>query len=114
MRLILLWLANALALLAVTWLLPSIEVASFGAALIAALGLGLVNSLVRPVLAFLTLPLSVLTLGMFYLILNALLFWIASAFLPGFAVGGFVPALLGSMLYGLIAWVLSLFVPKKA
>lgn len=113
MRLILLWILNAVALLAVTWLVPSIQVSGFGAALVAALVLGLINTLVRPVLVFLTLPITVLTLGLFYLVLNALLFWLASALLPGFAIDGFVSALLGSLLYGGIAWVLSALVPRS-
>lgn len=113
MRLLLVWILNAVALLAVTWLLPSIQVTGFGAALMAALALGFINTLVRPVLALLTLPITVLTLGLFYLVLNGLLFWLASAVIPGFHVAGFGPALLGALLYGLIAWVLSALVPGK-
>lgn len=113
MRLLLLWGLNALALLAVTYVMPSIQVAGFGAALIAALALGLINTLVRPVLTILTFPITVLTLGLFYLVLNALLFWLASALLPGFEVQGFVSALFGSILYGLIAWALSALIPDK-
>ena len=113
MRLLLLWILNAVALLAVTYLLPSIQVSSFGTAMLAALGLGLINTLVRPVLAILTLPLTVLTLGIFYLVLNGLLFWLASALLPGFQVQGFGSALLGALLYGVIAWALSALTPDK-
>ncbi|MFO7542440.1 MAG: phage holin family protein [Thiobacillus sp.] len=113
MRLLLLWLMNALALLAVTYLLPAIQVTGFGSALIAALVLGLVNTLVRPVLALLTLPITVLSLGLFYLVLNALLFWLVGALLPGFEVQGFVAALIGATLYGLIAWTLALLIPNK-
>lgn len=113
MRLLLVWILNAVALLAVTWLLPSIQVTGFGAALMAALALGFINTLVRPVLALLTLPITVLTLGLFYLVLNGLLFWLASAVIPGFHVAGFGPALLGALLYGLIAWALSALVPGK-
>ena len=113
MRLLLLWFLNAVALLAVTWLLPSIQLTGLGAALIAALGLGFINTLVRPVLALLTLPITVLTLGIFYFVLNGLLFWMASALLPGFHVQGFASALLGAILYGLIAWALSALIPNK-
>jgi putative membrane protein len=113
MRLLLLWILNALALLAVAWLLPSIALSGFGSALLAALGLGLINTLVRPVLALLTLPLTVLTLGIFYLVLNGLLFWLASALLPGFHVAGFGAALVGAILYGVIAWALSALIPDK-
>ncbi|MCA1926347.1 MAG: phage holin family protein [Thiobacillus sp.] len=113
MRLLLLWILNAVALLAVTYLLPSIQVDGFGSVLLAALVLGFINTLVRPLLALLTLPITVITLGLFYLVLNGLLFWLASALIPGFQVGGFVSALLGALLYGVIAWVLSALVPGK-
>jgi len=113
MRLLLLWILNAVALLAVTYLLPTIQVAGFGTALIAALVLGFINTLVRPVLTLLTLPITVLTLGIFYLVLNGLLFWFASALLPGFHVQGFVSAMVGAILYGVIAWALSALIPNK-
>ena len=113
MRLLLLWILNAIALLAVTYLLPTIQVSGFGTALVAALVLGFINTLVRPVLAILTLPITVLTLGIFYLVLNGLLFWLASALLPGFQVQGFVSALVGAVLYSVIAWALSALVPNK-
>jgi len=113
MRLLLLWILNAIALLAVTYLLPSIQISGFGTALLAALVLGFINTLVRPVLAILTLPITVLTLGIFYLVLNGLLFWLASALLPGFQVQGFVPAMIGAILYGVITWVLSALIPNN-
>lgn len=113
MRILMVWLLNALALLAVAYLLPSIRVEGFGSALIAALVLGLINTLIRPLLTLLTLPLTVITLGLFYLVLNGLLFWLASALLPGFQVSGFLAALAGAILYGLIAWGLSAFLPEQ-
>ena len=113
MRLILLWILNAVALLAVTWLLPSITLSGFGSALVAALVLGFINTLIRPVLVLLTLPLTVLTLGIFYLVLNGLLFWLAGELLPGFEVAGFGSALLGAILYGVIAWALAALIPAK-
>lgn len=111
MRILLLWLLNALALLAVAYLLPAIQVASFGWALAAALVLGLINTLVRPVLAILTLPITLLTLGVFYFVLNGLLFWLAGNLLPGFHVTNFGAAFVGAILYGVIAWVLSALIP---
>ncbi|MEW6415041.1 MAG: phage holin family protein [Pseudomonadota bacterium] len=110
MRLLLLWILNAVALLAVTYLLPAIQIAGFGSALLAALVLGFINTLVRPLLAILTLPITVLTLGIFYLLLNGLLFWLAGALLPGFEVAGFWAAVFGAILYGVIAWALSALV----
>ncbi|WP_018078466.1 phage holin family protein [Thiobacillus denitrificans] len=112
MRLLLLWILNAVALLAVTWLLPTIQVTGFGTALLAALVLGFINTLVRPVLTLLTLPITLLTLGIFYLVLNGLLFWLASALLPGFHVQGLVSAMVGAILYGVIAWALSALIPN--
>ena len=107
MRLILLWLLNAVALLAVAYLLPTIHVASFGAAMIAALLLGLVNAVLRPLLLLLTLPVTLLTLGLFIFVINGLMFWLAGSLIEGFAVDGFWPAVLGSLLYSVIAWALS-------
>src|SRR5512143_3826218 len=113
MRLLLVWILNAVALLAVTWLLPTIQVSGFGSALAAALVLGFINTLVRPLLTLLTLPITLLTLGIFYLVLNGLLFWLAGALLPGFEVHGFLSAMVGAILYGVIAWALSALIPHS-
>src|SRR5829696_7680581 len=99
MRILLVWLINALALIAVAYLLPSISVSSFTAALIAALVLGLVNAIVRPVLVLLTLPVTVITLGLFIFVINGLLFWFVGSILEGFHVQGFWSALIGSILF---------------
>ncbi len=107
MRLILLWILNAVALLAVAYLLPAIHVASFGAAMLAALLLGLVNTVVRPLLLLLTLPVTLLTLGLFIFVVNGLMFWLAGTLIDGFAVGGFWPAVFGSLLYSVVSWALS-------
>ena len=107
MTLILVWILNAIALLIVAYLLPGISVASFGAALIAALVLGLLNTLVKPVLILLTLPITVVTLGLFLLVLNALVFWFAGSILKGFQVAGFWWALAGAIVYSLISGLLS-------
>jgi putative membrane protein len=105
-RMLIGWLLNAIALLAVAYLLPSIHVASFGAALVAALVLGLVNTLIRPVLVVLTLPVTVLTLGLFLLVINGLLFWAVGNLLDGFSVGGLWSGIFGALLYSLISWLL--------
>ncbi|HLU78308.1 MAG TPA: phage holin family protein [Burkholderiaceae bacterium] len=107
MTLLLVWILNAIALLIVAYLLPGITVASFGAALIAALVLGLLNTLVKPVLILLTLPITVVTLGLFLLVLNALVFWFAGSILKGFQVAGFWWALAGAIVYSLISGLLS-------
>lgn len=107
MELLLIWILNAVALLIVAYILPGIAVASFWSALIAALVLGLLNTLVKPVLVLLTLPITVVTLGLFLLVLNALVFWFAGSVLRGFQVNGFWWALLGALIYSIIAGLLS-------
>ncbi|GGX20527.1 membrane protein [Pigmentiphaga litoralis] len=111
MTLLLVWLLNAVALLVVAYLLPGITVASFGSALIAALVLGLLNMLVKPLLVLLTLPITIVTLGLFLIVLNALLFWFAGSILKGFQVNGFWWAVIGALLYSLISGLLSSIVP---
>lgn len=106
-RFLLAWLVNTLALIAVAYLMPSITVSSFGAALIAALVLGLVNAIVRPVLVLLTLPVTILTLGLFIFVLNGLLFWMVASWLEGFNVAGFWSGVLGAILFSLVSWLLS-------
>jgi len=101
------WLLSALALLAVAYLYPGVKVESFFAAAVAALLLGLVNALIRPILVVLTLPVTILTLGLFIFVINALLFWLVAEIVQGFAVQGFVAALVGSLLYSLITLVVS-------
>ena len=99
MRLILKWLLSALALLAVTYLYSGVQVSSFTSALIAAAVIALLNMIVRPVLVVLTLPVTIVTLGLFLFIINALMFWAASGLLSGFTVTGFGAALIGSLIY---------------
>jgi len=109
-RLLAVWLINALALMAVAYLMPSVEVSSFGAALVAALVLGLVNAIVRPILVLLTLPVTILTLGLFIFVLNGLLFWMVGSWLQGFEVAGFWPAVFGAIVFSIISWALSALV----
>ena len=107
MELIIVWLLNAVALLIVAYILPGITMASFGSALAAAVVLGLLNTLVRPVLVFLTLPITVVTLGLFLLVINALVFWMAGSVLKGFQVAGFWWAMLGAVVYTIVSGFLS-------
>jgi putative membrane protein len=107
MMLIARWVVNAAMLLLVAYLYPGVQVDGLGAALIAALLLGLVNALVRPLLVLLTLPVTVLTLGLFIFVINAALFWFVAEIVRGFRVTGFGAALLGSILYSLFTLVSS-------
>lgn len=106
-KLLVSWLINAGALLALPYLFNSIQIKSFYTALIVALVLGLVNAIIRPVLVLLTLPVTLLTLGLFILVINALLFWFVASFIDGFTVIGFWAAFFGALVYGLISWILS-------
>ena len=108
MKLIVRWMLLAAALLLVAHLYPGVSVASFGAALVAALVLGLFNTLVRPLLVLLTLPVTVLTLGLFLFVINALMFWAAANVLGGFNVTGFGAALIGSLIYSLCGMVIDM------
>jgi len=113
LNLIAAWIVNALALLALPYVIPSIQVAGFGTALLVAVVLGLINTLLRPLLILLTLPATLLTLGLFIFVINALLFQLAGYLVDGFNVGGFWPALLGSLAYSLISWLLSAILLRK-
>ncbi len=111
-KLLIRWALLAGALLLVAHLYTGVTVSSFGAAMVAALVLGLLNSLVRPVLLLLTLPITVLTLGLFIFIINALMFWAAAGLLDGLHVNGFAAALIGSLLYSLCAMAIDLLVER--
>ncbi|SOY39980.1 conserved hypothetical protein; putative TRANSMEMBRANE PROTEIN [Cupriavidus taiwanensis] len=107
MRLLVVWIINAVALFVLPYIIPSIHIKSFGSAMLAALVLGLVNTLIRPLLVILTLPVTLLTLGLFIFVINALLFLFVGNLLSGFTVDGFWAALLGSILYSVISWLLA-------
>lgn len=102
MKLLLNWLLSAMALMAVAQLISGIHVAGLGTALVAAFVIGLLNLLLRPILVILTLPVTVLTLGLFLFVINAGMFWVAARVLDGFSVDGFGGALLGSLVYSLL------------
>ena len=102
MKLILKWLFSAVALLAVAYLYSGVTVTSFTSALIAAAVLGALNTVVRPVLVLLTLPVTLVTLGLFLFVINALMFWAAASLLGGLHVTGFVAALIGSLIYSVL------------
>ena len=104
MQLLLRWLLNALALIAVANIVPGIHIDTFYHALIAALILGLVNALVRPLLILLTLPVTVLTLGLFVLVINALMILLVSTIVQGFSVASFSAAFLAAI----VLWVISM------
>jgi len=114
MRLLLTWLINAIALIALPYVVSSITVDSFLTALLVAIVLGFVNAIIRPILVILTLPVTILTLGLFIFVINGLLFWAVGSFWPGFHVNGFWAGFFGAIVYSIISWILSaIVVPRK-
>lgn len=106
MRLIVHWLIVAAALWVAETLLPGVQITSGAALAVAALVLGLVNALVRPVLSLLALPITILTLGLFYLVVNGAAFGLAAALVPGFDIAGFGTAILGALIVSVVSWLL--------
>ncbi|MDO5288605.1 MAG: phage holin family protein [Pseudomonadota bacterium] len=113
LRLLLKWLLSAAALLAVAYIYGGVSVASFGTAMVAALVIGLLNMLVRPILVVLTIPITLITLGLFLFVINALMFWAASGLIGGFAVSGFWAALLGSLIYSALDVLIDMVLEKR-
>jgi putative membrane protein len=113
MRLLLTWLINTVAIFALPHLLDSVAVDSFTTALFAALVLGLVNTLIRPILVVLTLPVTLLTLGLFIFVINGLMFWLASRLLDDFHVTSFGWAVLAALVYSLISWAVNAVILRK-
>ena len=98
---------NGLAIIIAAWLLPGIHISSSLSALLAGVILGFVNAIVRPVLFFLTLPITLLTLGLFIFVLNAICFALTAWLVPGFSVDGFFSALVGALLVSVVSWILN-------
>ena len=113
MRLLLIWALNAVALLLVAYIIPGVHLEDFYSALVAVLALGLVNTLLRPIFVLLTLPVTLLTLGLFLFVVNALLFWFVGDILSGFRVDGFLSALFGSIVYSVASWLFSSIIKNK-
>jgi putative membrane protein len=113
MRVLLVWILNAVALWLVSLLRPGVTVAGELSAFIAAIVLGLVNAVVKPVLIILTLPVTVITLGLFLLVINGLLFWAVGSLLPGFHVEGFWWGVAGAFVYSVLTWAFSSLLPQE-
>lgn len=109
-RLFAAWMINTLALFLLPYVFPWVQVDSMLAALVAALALGLVNVLIRPILFVLTLPATVVTLGLFIFVINGLLFWLVGSFVDGFRVTGFWSAVFGAIVYSVISWAIAALV----
>ena len=113
MRLLAIWLINALALLALPYLMQSVAISSFSTAMLVAVVLGFVNTIIRPILVLLTLPVTVLTMGLFIFVINGLMFWGVANMVAGFHVAGFWAAVGAALLYSVISWTLSTLLLKK-
>ncbi len=113
MRMLLNWFINAAALFAVPYMTNSVQVDGIMTALVAALILGLVNVLIRPLLILLTLPVTFISLGLFIFVINGLMFWLVANFIKGFSVDGFGSAIIGALLFSIISWALSTLLIEK-
>ena len=113
MKLFIGWILNALALLGVAYVVPNIHVSSIWIAAIAAVVIGLANMLIKPILVILTLPVTIITLGLFILLINGVLFWAVGHFLQGFEVKTLMAGIIGALAYSVISWILSAIVINK-
>jgi len=107
------WIISAIAILATAYALPGVTAEGFGAALIVALVLGILNAFIRPILLTLTLPVNVLTLGLFTLVINTLLIMAADAVVPGFQISGFLTALIFGIVLAIITYLINWLVPDR-
>jgi putative membrane protein len=107
------WLVNTMALLAVAYFVPNIHVSGFIVAMIAAVVIGLVNVLIKPILVILTLPVTILTLGLFIFVINGILFWGVGHFLQGFEVQTLKAGIIGAIAYSVLSWILSAILIEK-
>lgn len=106
------WVVVAVALWVTAYLVPGVTISSWTSLAIAALVLGFVNAIVKPILVILTLPITILTLGLFYLVVNALVFGLAAALVPGFQIAGPMPAIIGALVTSIVSWFLGLFATR--
>lgn len=113
MHLFLRWVVSALSVILTAYIVPGVRIANVWTAFIAALIIGLINALVRPLILLLTLPVNILTLGLFTLVINGLMFWLASSIVKGFDVANFTAAFLGALVYWLVSWVANGLLQKE-
>lgn len=112
MKLIITWLLSTAAILISAWLIPGAELSSFWAGLLVALVLGVVNAVIRPLLILLTLPINILTLGLFTLVINALMILLVAAIIPGFMISSFWVAIIFSIILAIVVWMLEALLDK--
>jgi len=110
---ILRWIVNALILMIIPFMVPGVEIRNFCTALIFVNALAFVNTIIRPILIILTLPINILTLGLFTLIINTFMFWLAASFVKGFGAAGFWPAFFAALIYSVISMIINHFTRDK-
>jgi putative membrane protein len=106
------WLVVAVALWVTAYLVPGVTISSWTALAIAALVLGFINAIVKPILVILTLPITIITLGLFYLVVNAIAFGLAAFLVPGFQIAGWMSAILGALVTSIVSWFLGMFTKR--
>jgi len=106
------WIILALALILVAYITPGMEISGLFAALISVVVISLVNTFVKPIIVFLTLPINIVTLGLFLIVINALMFGLAAFLVPGFTLGGMFPAILGSIFYSILSLIINMAAKK--
>ena len=106
-------LLTALSLLMVDLIVPGVDIATFASALLAALSIGFVNGSIRPILSFLSFPITILTLGFFALVVNGFCFWLATLVVPGFSVHGVLSFFLAPMVFSLVSTLLNTYISEK-
>jgi putative membrane protein len=106
------WLVVAVALWTTAYVVPGVTISSWTALAIAALVLGFVNAIIKPILVILTLPITVLTLGLFYLVVNGIAFALAAALVPGFQIAGAMAAIVGALVTSIISWFIGIFAKR--
>ena len=106
------WLVVAVALWVTAYVVPGVTISSWSSLAIAALVLGFVNAIVKPILVILTLPITVITLGLFYLVVNGIAFGLAAALVPGFQISGAIAAIVGALVTSVVSWFLGIFTKR--
>lgn len=112
-RWIIKWLILSGAVILTAYIIPGISVNSWKTALVVGIIFGLINVFLKPILYILTIPINIITLGLFGIIINALLFWLTAWLITGFAINGFIAAFFGSIIVSLVTWLASMFIDKK-
>ncbi len=111
MSILIFWLISTLVILTASYIIPGVSISGFGTALLVSLTIGIVNVFIRPFLIFLTLPINILTLGLFTFVINAFLFWLVAQIVPGFKISNFGTAILFAIVVAIINGLILIIFP---